>query len=205
MSAAISVDLSSPWAFGVVVGLALVDGIVPLVPARTSVIALGVLAGTGDRRAYPLLLLATLAAFVSDNIAYWLGAHYWGPISRIVFVGGRAQRAWVWLSGQVRRHGLILVALARVLPGGPTPITLTAGSLRLPIGRFRAGAAISAVLWSAYAFTVGVTGDALVGDNLLLALAVALLLAGGLNLGLRALLRHRRRRESGGDTEAPAS
>ncbi len=67
MTAAVSVDLSSPWAFAAVIALALVDGIVPLVPARTSIIALGVVAGAGDSRAYPRLILATVAAFVSDN------------------------------------------------------------------------------------------------------------------------------------------
>lgn len=188
----VSIDLSGPWAFGAVVGLALVDGVVPLVPARTAIIGLGVVAGAGDNRAYPLLLLATVAAFVSDNIAYWLGAHFWRPISRIVFVGGRARRVWAWLETQVRRHGLVLVSLARVLPGGPTPITLTAGSVGMPIGRFRVGAAASAGLWSTYAFLVGLAGDALVGGNLLLGLVVALALAGAVNLTLRVIM-HRRR------------
>lgn len=194
MIGAVSVDLSSPWAFAAVVGLALVDGVVPLVPARTALIGLGVVAGSGDSRAYPLLALATVAAFVSDNISYWLGAHCWGAITRIVFVGGRARRAWGWLEKQIHRHGLVLVALARVLPGGPTPITLTAGSVGFPLRRFRLAAAVSAVLWSAYAFSVGLAGDALVGDSLLLALVAALALAGIINLALRTLLRRRRRR-----------
>lgn len=189
------VDLSSPWAFGAVVGLALVDGIVPLVPARTAIIGLGVVAGAGDSRAYPLLVLATAAAFVSDNVSYWLGAHFWRPISRIVFAGGRAQRLWGWLENQLHRHGLILVALARIVPGGPTPITLTAGSIKFPIRRFRIGAAISVTLWSCYAFAVGLAGDALVSGNLLFALLVGIALAAAINLALRAML-HRRRHTS---------
>ena len=191
MLAVISVDLSSPWAYGAVIGLALVDGIVPLVPARTAVIGIGVVAGAGDRRAYPLLALATGAAFISDNISYWIGVHFWPHISRAVFAGRRARQAWGWVEGQLRRHGAVLVALARVLPGGPTPITLTAGALKIPIGQFRRAAAVSAGLWSAYAFGVGLAGDALVGDNLLLAFAVALAVAGAMNVGLRGLLRRR--------------
>lgn len=174
------------------VGLALIDGIVPLLPARTAIIGLGVLAGTGDKGAYPLLALATVAAFVSDNISYWLGAHFWRSISRIVFLGGRAQRVWGWLENQIHRHGLMLVALARIVPGGPTPITLIAGSLKLPIGQFRIGAAISAILWSCYAFGVGLAGDALVGGHILFALIVGVSLAATINLALRAMLRHRR-------------
>ena len=192
-----SVDLSSPWAYGTITGLALVDGIVPLVPARTAVIGLGVIAGAGDRRAYPLLLLATAAAFVSDNVSYWIGAHFWRPISRTLFAGRRASRAWGWVEVQLDRHGSGLVALSRVVPGGPTPITLTAGSLRMPIRKFRKAAAVSAGLWSAYAFGMGLTGDALVGGNLLVSLVVALAVAGALNLGLRVALAVRRRGDRG--------
>lgn len=191
-----SVDLSSAWAYGAVIGLALVDGVVPLVPARTAIIGLGVLAGAGDSRAYPLLVLATGAAFVGDNISYWIGAHFWRPISAVVFAGRRARRAWEWVEGQLCRHGPALVALSRVLPGGPTPITLTAGSLKMPIRQFRQAAAVSAGVWSAYAFGVGLAGDALVGDNLLLAFGAALAVAGAINLGLRTIL-HRRQHPMG--------
>lgn len=187
-----SFDLSSPWAYGGVIALALVDGVIPLVPARASVIGIGVLAGAGDDRAYPLLVLATAAAFVSDNIAYWIGAHIWPSISRVLFTGRRAREAWCWVEAQLTRHGPVLVALARVLPGGPTPITLTAGYLRMPLAQFRKAAAVSAVLWSAYAFGLGVAGDAILGGHLLLAFATALAVAAVVNLGLRALL-HRRR------------
>lgn len=189
-----SVDLSSPWAYGTITGLALVDGIVPLVPARTAVIGLGVVAGAGDRRAYPLLLLATAAAFVSDNISYWIGAHFWRRISNALFAGRRASRAWGWVEVQLDRHGPGLVALSRVVPGGPTPITLTAGYVRMPVRKFRRAAAVSAGLWSAYAFGMGMTGDALVGGNLLLSFVVALAVAGSVNLGFRTAIAIRRRR-----------
>lgn len=194
-----SVDLSSPWAYGAIVGLALIDGVVPLVPARSAVIGIGVIAGTGDNRAYPLLVLATAAAFVSDNISYWIGAHVWHAISGRILSRRSARRAWGWVENQLRRRGPVLVALARVLPGGPTPITLSAGSMGMPIGQFRKAAAISAGLWSAYAFGVGLAGDALVGDNLLVAFIVALAVAGSINLGMRIVLRRRQRLIQGSD------
>jgi membrane protein DedA with SNARE-associated domain len=71
-----SLDLGHPLSYVVVFGLALIDGVFPLVPTRTAVIALGVIAGTGDRRAYPLLVLATAGAFVSDNVSYCLMGLY---------------------------------------------------------------------------------------------------------------------------------
>ena len=186
-----SIDLSSPVAFLVICGLALVDGVVPLVPARTAIIAVGVLAGTGDLRAYPLLAVATAAAFVSDNISYWIGAHYWSRISPRLFRGERTRRVWGWVEVQLHRRGFALVALARVVPGGPTPITLTAGMVGIPRRQFRLAAACSAVLWSAYAFSVGLFGDAVTGGDPLLGLVAALLAGGAVNLVVRAWMRRR--------------
>lgn len=197
-----SIDLSSPWAFVVVFLLALVDGVIPLVPARTALIALGVVAGTGDVRAYPLLALATAAAFVSDNVAYWIGARYWSRISRALFRGARSRRGWAWVEDRLRRHGTGLVALARVIPGGPTPITLTAGLVGIPKRSFRLAAACSAVLWSLYAFGMGMLGDAVTTDPLV-ALLVAVGIAACLNLAARGWVRYRRTRSAPGPPPGP--
>lgn len=163
-----SLDLASPVSYAVVVVLALIDGVIPLVPARTAVIGLGVLAGSGRAAAYLLLAVATAAAFVSDNVSYWLGAHYWPRIQPVLFRGARTRRAWGWVERQLRLHGATLVVLARVLPGGPTPITLSAGSVGLRRRTFRLAALAGAVLWSLYAFGVGLAadgGDHVAGDE----------------------------------------
>ena len=193
-----ALDLSSPWAFAVVIALALIDGVVPLVPARTAMIGLGVACAAGNVWAYPLVLVATAAAFVGDNVSYALGAHWWPRIRPLVFRGDGSRRAWAWVERQLRQRGLILVVLDRIIPGGPTPITLTAGLMRLPIRGFRMAAAGSAVLWSAYALVTGVFGELAVGDNLLLALLVGVSIAAIVNLVLRIGMRRARRH--GGDS-----
>lgn len=191
-----SLDLASPLAVFLCVVLPLIDGVIPLVPARTAVIGLGVLAGAGHAGAYPLLALATVAAFVSDNISYWLGKRYWPRIQPRLFRGAHARRLWAWVERQLATRGALLVVLARVLPGGPTPITLTAGYLQLPRRRFRLASLGGAVLWSAYAFGVGFFGDTVVGRHPLLALLVAVALAGTINVSLRALVRRAARQPS---------
>jgi membrane protein DedA with SNARE-associated domain len=196
-----SLQLASPWAFVIVTVLALIDGVVPLVPARTAMVGLGVACAAGDTRAYPLLAVATAAAFVGDNISYALGAHLWPRIRPILFRGPRAERAWAWLELELRRRGLFLVAVDRVVPGGPTPITLSAGALRIPIGRFRAAAAASAVLWSIYAAVTGVFGELAVGDNLVLALLIGLSIVTVVNVTLRMGMRWARRRGAANDEE----
>lgn len=193
-----SLDLSSPWAFVIVTALALIDGVIPLVPTRTAMIGLGVACAAGDARAYPLVAVATAAAFVGDNVSYAIGAHWWSRIRPLVFRGDRSRRAWIWLEGKIRRRGLLLVVFGRLIPGGPTPITLTAGLMKLPIRRFRAAAAASALLWSVYALATGVFGELAVGDNFIVALVVGVSIAALVNLVVRIGLRHARRRADQG-------
>lgn len=183
-----ALDLSSPIAFVVVAALGLIDGVFPLVPARTAVIGLGVLAGEGQLMAIPLVVVATVAAFLSDNLSYWIGARFWPRIKPVLFGGRRSGRMWGWVEHQMAVHGAKLVVLDRVLPGGPTPITLTAGLVGLDRRTFRLAAAGSAVLWSAYAFLVGMLGDTVVGHHPVLALLAALAVVGGVNLSLRLLI-----------------
>jgi membrane protein DedA with SNARE-associated domain len=199
-----SLDLSNPLSFVVVLALALIDGVFPLVPTRTAVIALGVIAGTGDHRAYPLLALATVGAFISDNISYWLGARHGSGIARRLLRGQRARRVWTWVAGEINRHGGLLVAFARVIPGGPTPITLAAGLVHLPIRRFRLAALGGSCLWSAYAFGVGMFGDLLTGQRPLWALAVGFVLAATVNLLLVVGMRRRRATARGRERSLPA-
>lgn len=185
-------DLSSPAAFVIVAVVCLTDGVIPLVPASAAVIGLGVIAGSGDLRAYPLLGVAAAAAFVSDNISYWLGARFGATLRRALVRGPRSQQLWDWVDRKLQAEGMALVALARVLPGGPTPITLSAGSFRMPARRFRIATAASVVIWSAYALGVGMFGSAVLGDSPLLALLAGSAAAGVVNLVLRMALWRRR-------------
>ena len=185
-----SLELTSPLAFGVVFGLSLVDGVVPLLPARTAVIAVGVVAGEGDHRAYPLLALATFGAFVSDLIAYWLGGRYGARVIAFAARTRSGRRLVAWTQRVMQRHGFLLISVARVVPGGPTPITLAAGANAYPLRRFCIAAAVGACLWSAFAFVVGLAGGSAVSDPLV-ALLVALGLAVVLNLVLTAVFRAR--------------
>jgi membrane protein DedA with SNARE-associated domain len=196
-------DLSSPVAFLVAGGLALVDGVIPLVPARTALIGIGVIAGTGDLRAYPLLAVATCAAFLSDNLSYCFGHHLWPRISPHVLRTDRARRLWSWVEQKMATHGTVLLAFARVIPGGPTPITLTAGSVRFPMRRFQAASAASALIWSTWAFGVGFVGEAVTGRPLF-GLVVGIVLAGAVTVVLRRGVNLRRLRNTSAAKELDA-
>lgn len=186
-----SAHLSPVIAFLVIGAAGLIDGVFPLVPARTAMIGVGVLAGDGNWLAYPLLAVGTAAVFVSDNVAYWLGARYWDRIQGILLRGSRSRRLWAWVERQMNGRGTMLVVLARVIPGGPTPITLTAGAVEFPRRRFLCAAAAGAILWSAFAFSLGLFGDTIFGQRPLIALLSAVAVAAGVDWGLRVALRRR--------------
>lgn len=186
-----SIELDGPLAYGIVLGLSLIDGVVPLLPARTAVIGLGVVAGAGDHRAYPLLAMATVGAFASDLVAFWMGRRYGVRAIALLTRGNRGRRLVAWTRRVIRRHGFALISLARVVPGGPTPITMAAGATQFPARRFRLAAAIGACLWSAYAFGVGMAGSSFITDPLV-ALLVAVVIAVGLNVMLTVSFRRRR-------------
>lgn len=187
-----ALDLDRPVVLLIVLALSLIDGVFPLLPARTVIIALGVVAKTGDFRAYPLLVAASAGAFISDNVSYWLGSRYGERIIGTITAGGRRrQRVRAWAEHTIRVRGLPLIVLARVIPGGPTPITLIAGISHYPISRFRIATAVGACLWSVYAFAVGLAGGTIVSDNPLVALLVALGIAAVLNLALTVGMHHK--------------
>jgi membrane protein DedA with SNARE-associated domain len=197
-------NLDRPWVFLAVLGLSLIDGVFPLLPARTAVVALGVVARTGDLRAYPLIAAATVGAFISDNVSYWLGSRYGERVvTSLTAHGHRRQSVKEWAERTIRARGLPLIVLGRVIPGGPTLFTMVAGISHFPRIRFRLATAAGACLWSAYAFTMGLVGGTIVTDNPLTAFLVALGIAASLNLALmlgmqkrflRGVIRQRRRR-----------
>lgn len=185
------VDLGHPVTYLVAFGLPLVDGVIPLVPAQALVIAFGVVAGTGDIRAVPLLGLAALGAFFSDNIAYLLGARYGQRIADRLLRGKQARKTRAWAEHALRAHGTGLITASRVVPGGPTPITLMAGLAHVAPRRFRIAAAAAALLWVAYGCATGALGETAALGHPLVGLAAGLLLAAAINAVIVYLARHR--------------
>lgn len=173
-----------------------VDGFFPLVPAESLVIALGVLAGGGDARAYPLALLAALGAFLGDSISYRLGARFGTRAADRLLRGARGRRMRAWAQRTLARHGARLVVVARVVPGGPTPVTLVAGVVAFPSARFHAAAAGGALLWAGYAFSIGFLGGHTFSERplagLLLALGMAATVTALVEAGRRLAGRRRR-------------
>jgi membrane protein DedA with SNARE-associated domain len=113
------------------------------------------------------------------------------------FEGAKARARMEWAERQLAERGGELIAVGRFIPGGRTAVTLSAGTLGFPYGRFVLFDVLASVGWALYASLLGYFGGKAFEDapwkGLLLALGIAFAVAGGVEGG-RWLLRRRARR-----------
>jgi membrane-associated protein len=186
---------ASGWAYAIIFVLALLDALVPVVPSESSVITAGVVASTGDLSVPIVVLAAAAGAFAGDNTAYLLGRRYGTRIEARFFRGERGQKQVQWAERQLSERGGELIVIGRFIPAGRTAVTLSAGTLGYPWRRFVLFDAVAAFVWALYATLLGYFGgrafERAPWKGLLLALAIAFAVAGGIEL-TRWLLKRRR-------------
>lgn len=169
------------------------DALVPVLPAETAVIALGVAtAGSTDPRIVLLAVAAACGAFVGDSLSYLAGRRFGPAAGRRFFSSPRGQAARQWADRSLSRYGTQLIIVCRFIPGGRTAVTLTCGLTGYPRGKFITGTAVAAVAWAGYAFFIGRLGGKAFTDapwaGSLLAVGAALAvsaLAGAVRPGAR--------------------
>src|SRR5262249_6504138 len=190
---------ASGWAYGIVFVLAVLDALVPVVPSETAVITAGVVASTGDLNLAAIVAAAAAGPVVGGSTAYWVGRRFGGRVVDRFFSGEQSQRRIDWAEQQLSERGGELIVVARFIPGGRTAVTVSAGLLEFPWGRFVAFDAVAAVGWALYASLLGYfRGPAFAGppwEGRRRALGIAVAVAGGVE-GTRWVLK--RRRASGG-------
>ena len=188
---------ASGWAYAIIFVLAFLDAMVPLVPSESSVITAGVVASTGDLSVPLVVLAAAAGAFAGDNTTYLLGRRFGRRIEARFFSGERGRRQIQWAERQLAERGGELIVIGRFIPGGRTAVTLSAGTLGYPWRRFALFDAAAALVWALYATLLGYFGgrafEHAPWQGLLLALAVAFAVAGGIEL-VRWVLKRRRQR-----------
>lgn len=196
-------DPGSPVGYLIAFFVPLLDAFLPVVPSETVIIGLGVLASNNfDARLVPLVVLVALGAFCGDNISYWLGSRYGDRVARRLLSGDRGLRAQDWARRTLERYGTAVIIVARFTPGGRTAVTLTAGLTHYPVTRFRVAVGIAAVLWTTYAFGIGLVGGRTFQHNTFAALGLAFGVAAGVSVlveVVRRLLARRHERATSGD------
>ncbi len=171
----------------------LVDYSTEVRPGETVAITGGVLAGAGDLDLALVILAASTGAIAGDNVSYaigtWLGEH---TLKRW-FRSDKARGRLEWAERQLQERGGYLIVVARFIPGGRTAVTFACGYLRsFRWRRFIAFDVVAGLVWGSYTALLGYVGGKTFEQDpwkgLLIAFAIAIVLAGGVEL-----VRHRRR------------
>jgi membrane protein DedA with SNARE-associated domain len=185
------VSEASGWAYAVVFALAVLDVLVPLVPAETAVITAGVVAATGGLDLLPVIVAAAAGAFAGDNIAYALGHRYGVRAAARFARGERARGRLEWARRQLAVRGGELILVGRFIPGGRTAVTVSAGMLGYPWRRFALFDLAAAIGWASYAAVIGYVGGAAFEQSAWKGLLLALVFAFLVGAGVEAVRRFR--------------
>jgi membrane protein DedA with SNARE-associated domain len=179
--------LGHEWrAYPLILAFCLFDAVVPILPSETLLLTGGILAADGAMLLGWVIAMASIGAFLGDNLAYWIGRSAEGKATRWITRGDKGRRRLDWAHRELDRHGGAVVIVARFIPGGRTATTVACGILHFPYRQFLAYDAIGAVLWGAINPLIGFLGGHAFADNKLAAFAlsfgVALALAAAVEL-----------------------
>lgn len=187
---------SSDWVYLLVLAIAALDAVFPVVPSEATVITAAALAAAGELDLAAVFVSAAAGAAIGDNVAYGLGRVSAGGLRRLER-RQRIQAFRAWAEAELERRGATLVIVSRFVPGGRTATMLTAGVTRMHVWRFVVFDLAAALLWAGYATALGAIGGVAFAHRPLVAVGVALALAGALAVALEGLRRLRASRRNG--------
>lgn len=165
------------------------DGVFPILPGETSIIAGAVFAASGDLWLWAVIAVGTIGAVVGDSIAYFIGSKgdRWIRSALTRMAGeGRMKSA----EGMLRRQGPALVFTGRFLPGIRIAINVACGAGGMPYRRFLLFDSIGALCWATQAALIGYFAGKAFAEQVWVALAVAIGVA--IVVGFVVILRERR-------------
>jgi membrane protein DedA with SNARE-associated domain len=178
-------DIGGEWWFLLLIlAIAFFDSVFPIVPSETAVIIGGVAAGQGDQLLPLVILAAATGAFLGDNFAYVIGRRFTPWVRRRAETRPKTAARLEWARRQIRTRGGPLLITARFIPGGRTALTVTSGVTHQSHGWFAGWIGVAAVVWAAYAATLGYVFGTRFKDNH----TMAFLLAFGAALGMTLLI-----------------
>ncbi|MBB5936150.1 DedA family protein [Streptomyces zagrosensis] len=187
--------IASPWFYGVLIAVSLLDSFLPLIPSEPVIVVAGVYAASGDTHLLACIAATALGAFLGDLIPYLLGRLVAERIRARLRPGTKRRRAHDWIAGSLAARGGYVLMTSRFIPFGRYLVTVSAGMVGYPWRRYVCFAAVAGLCWSTYTVLIGYVGGALFQENDLVAVGVGLGLAFLLS-GVIEAVRYVRRRRS---------
>lgn len=190
-------DWAAEYGYAAVVLIVAGDGVAPIFPGETAVVAAAVLASQGDLNLGLVIIAGAVGAMIGDSSAYGLGRLGQGPINR--FFQNRVGPARMAVAERLlERYGPLLVFASRFLPGVRIAVNMTCGAGYMPYRRFLAFNGAGSVAWSAQAAILGYIAGKAFADQIWVAFVVAFavtgLVGGAIALNERRHIREARRR-----------
>lgn len=148
------------------------DGIFPVLPGETAIVAAAVLAAEGSLNLSLVIVAGAVGAVIGDSCAFAIGRAGGGPIKRFVsrFAGPDRLAA---AERMVARQGAALVLVGRFLPGIRIAINMSCGAGQMAYRRFLLFDVMGAALWSSQAALLGYFAGKAFADQLWVAFVVA--------------------------------
>lgn len=185
--------MRSPWLYALIALLALLDGVLPLVPGEAAVLVAGTYAAVDGPNLALVMLACAAGALLGDHLAYAAGRAVGVRLRSRARPGTRTHRSFQWATAATARRGGPVLVAARFLPGGRTAMTLTMGATRFPLVRFTGYDALACTVWAVYCAGVGYLGGRLFREQPVLGVAAGMGLALAV-AGVFELVRRRRMR-----------
>jgi membrane-associated protein len=166
--------LGSPWLWAIVFVVSALDALLPFMPSDSTVIVVGVLVVPDPGSLVLLIVIAALGALGGDLLGYQIGRHGGAAVLPRLTVDEKGRRRYEWAKAKLRRHGSLLIMVARYIPGGRVVTMLGAGALHYPMRRFLAIELIACSVWATYCALIGYIGGSTFKDNMLAGMLLAL-------------------------------
>jgi membrane-associated protein len=166
--------LASQWLLLVIVGLAVVDAMLPMVPSEALIIAAGVGAAAGEQDLVAVIAAASMGAFVGEVGSYVLGRGFGVAVRGRLVPGSPRAELFARTERTLTTRGGLILLTARYIPAGRTVAALAAGATRFPTRRFLGYSALGATMSAAYVAMLGFLGGSAFARDPLVAMLVSL-------------------------------
>lgn len=190
--------LASPWLLAVIMGMAVIDALLPVVPSEALIIGAGVSAAAGDQNLLVVIGAAALGSLIGEVIGYLIGRGVGPSVRARFFAAGPKAAAYERISALLGRRGGAVLIVGRFIPAGRTVATVTAGAMRYPFDKFLFFTALGTPLGAAWSAVLGYLGGATFAESPLLGLAFGMTLGtvAGIAIGAVQKVRMRKAAES---------
>lgn len=174
--------VESAWIYPSVFAVSLIDAVIPVVPSESVIIgSASAWQSIGHPNLIFLFVAGAAGAWCGDQTAYFIGTRV--DVRTIKFFRRpKVLAALDWAEHALQHKGALYIIAARFIPMGRVAVNLTAGALRYPHRRFMAVDAFATSIWAGWGILIGTAAASVLGDNLLLSIAVGI--TGGVLLGL---------------------